>query len=673
MLTVISLLALVGSFFACAPQQATDDSEIEYSVDFLGRTIDLEPYFQSYPYEGWRADFEAGKLFYEHITPDGTWMMVQDLSFGAGPIDPAAGRVLNDIDWSTRNLWVRRYDKTTGDMIVQADEKNDEVFNLYRLSLEDGSLTKLTDVPYIYGWNFSKDGTKIGYIARHGDSEPYRSCLTLLELETGHSSEVFCEEGAEYRMVWTTVNFRPDDSGVVIRMNRNGHRSYGTLVYVDLADPEAKLLLPEGLQRKSVGSEEKGWLDNDRFVYSSDETGFTNLYLYDLTSNQTRALTSVEENAWFNLLELEGRRLILQVLDRPHENVMQVLDFETAALLTEQVMDVSLMPIGFDDKSRFVMAMSSVASPFRADDLQVELDDDQAAISMQAKIRLPEEYTRTIEQCRVERVEYPTFDIDPDTGEQRLLHAFLMTPKQPREDQSQLAVITSFYGGGNYFSERQQIFCEAGIAWLSPAVRGSFGFGKAFGALNDGDLGGDEIIDLFYGARFLEEKLGLEPDQIGVAGGSHGGYATMRALTFPPETNDRNEAYDFGFGMSHAGFSSIVTFYDATNIPDWIILEAGDPKSERAKLEDRSPLNHIDLLKAPILLTHGANDNRVGVSESRQFVEAARAAGKPVTYVELEGQGHGISGLENQVSYFQTLFDFLEKVVCEQYADDAPT
>ena len=73
--------------------------------------------------------------------------------------------------------------------------------------------------------------------------------------------------------------------------------------------------------------------------------------------------------------------------------------------------------------------------------------------------------------------------------------------------------------------------------------------------------------------RAVEKLLPLGGRIAGVAGGSHGGYATMRALTFPPETNGRGEGYDFGFGMSHAGFSSIVSFYDATNIPDWIILE----------------------------------------------------------------------------------------------------
>lgn len=640
------------------------------SINFLGRDIDLEPYFQDFPYGGWNAEFEAGLLFYRNITPEGTWLMVQDLEVGAGVVDPEAGRRVTDIDLSTRNLWGMEYDSIRGDMIVQADERNDEVINLYRLSLDNGALEKLTDVPYIYGWSFSKDGSTIGYIARYGDTEPYRSCLTLLDLATRLSTEVLCEEGAKHRLVWTAVNFRPDDSGVVVRLNRDGHRRQGTLAYVDLDNPEFDLLLPDGVERQSLGSFEKGWLDEDRFVYVSDETGFGNLYVYDLSSRTSRPLTAVEENAWFTLMDVDGRRLILQVLDRPHENVLQVLDLESGALLGERTMDSNLGVIGFDDRDQFVVSQTSVSSPFQGNEMKIVLEDGDATFAFAPKIRLPAAYLAAIQQCDVERVEYPTFDIDPATGEPRMLHAFLFTPKDERANrEARLAVITSFYGGGNSFSTGTQIYCEAGIAWLSPSVRGSFGFGKDFAALNDRDLGGDEIVDLFYGARFLEEKLGLEPKQIGVAGGSHGGYATMRALTFPPETNGRNESYALGFGMSHAGFSSIVSFYDATNIPDWIILEAGDPETEREKLLDRSPITHVDRLDSPILLTHGSNDNRVEVTESRAFVEAARALEKPVTYVEFEGQGHGISGLENQVNLYQARFNFLEDVVCGAEGD----
>jgi dipeptidyl aminopeptidase/acylaminoacyl peptidase len=662
------LAALFVSPLACGEREVTDSGALDYTVSYLGRDLDLEPYFREYPYGGWNADFESGTLFYRHTTPEGTWLMAQDLTAGeegAGLVDPTAGRRVLDIDLSTRNLWGMQYDSIRGDMIAQADEKNDEVMNLYRLSLERGTLERLTDVPYIYGWDFSKDGRTIGYIARYGDAEPYRNCLTLLDLESGQSSEVLCQEGGEHRMVWTSVNFRPTGDGVVIRLNKDGHRSLGTLAYVDLADPSLDFLLPDGVERSSIGSYDKGWLDDDRFVYVSDESGFSNLYVYDLAARSSTPLTSVDENAWFALLETAEGRKILQVLARPHENVLQVLEPESGDLLGEMTVDVTLSVMGFDDRTRFVVSQTSASSPFQGDEMDIVIEGGEATFAFRPKIRLPDEYLVAIQQCDVERVEFPTFDVDPATGEPRMLHAFLFTPREERSDaESRLAVITSFYGGGNYFSTGTQIFCEAGIAWLSPAVRGSSGFGKDFMALNDGDLGGDEIVDLFYGARFLEHKLGLQPRQIGVAGGSHGGYATMRALTFPPETNGRGEDYDFGFGMSHAGFSSIVSFYDATNIPDWIILEAGDPATERDKLLDRSPISHVDLLDSPILLTHGSNDNRVEVTESRAFVEAARKLEKPVTYVEFEGQGHGISGLANRVSYYQTRFDFLESVVC---------
>ncbi|TFG52268.1 MAG: S9 family peptidase [Gemmatimonadales bacterium] len=667
MLKRLILILFVG--WILSPGQLPAQDAAKYTVSLLGRTINLEPYFQGFPYSGWDADFEAGRLFYFHTTPEGNFLMVQPLMVGrgSGQVNPEAGRRLHEIDWSTRNFWGARYDSLSGNMILLGDEKNDEVINLYRMSLADGSLERLTWVPYIYGWGFSKGKKTIGYIARYGTTEPYRNCLTLLDPASGLNREVLCEEGAEYRMVWTSVNFRPDGSGVVLKLNRNGHRKQGNLAYLDLtaSEPKLEMLLPDGIERYSLGSYEKGWLDNDRFYYVSDETGFANLYVYDLTARSSRQVTTVAEQAWHMLLDVTGRKFILQTLDRPHENVMQVIDPETGKVLGQKTFDANIGVIGFDDKNHLIVSAASAASPFRAEEMWIAIEKGKPVWTLEPKIRLPEPIARAIEQGNVERSEYPTFEIDPKTGAQRRLHSYLMTPKQPRSNPAErLAVITSFYGGGNSYSTRQNIYCEAGISWLSPAVRGNSGFGKEFMALNDRDLGGDEIVDLFYGARFLERKLGLAPNQIGVAGGSHGGYATMRALTFPPETNGRGESYPFGFGLSHAGFSSIVTFYDATNIPDWIILEAGDPKTERDKLLDRSPLAHVDLLQAPLLLTHGSNDNRVGVSESRQFNDKAGEQGKPVTYVEFEGQGHGIKGLENLMEYYQVQFDFLRGVIC---------
>src|SRR5690606_41962379 len=86
-----------------------------------------------------------------------------------------------------------------------------------------------------------------------------------------------------------------------------------------------------------------------------------------------------------------------------------------------------------------------------------------------------------------------------------------------------------------------------------------------------------------------------------------------------------------GFGLAHAGFSDIKSFHDQCNIPDWVVLESGDPRQpvDLARMHDRSPLSHVDLLAAPLLLTHGSNDWRVPVGESRAFAARAQALGKP--------------------------------------------
>jgi dipeptidyl aminopeptidase/acylaminoacyl peptidase len=136
----------------------------------------------------------------------------------------------------------------------------------------------------------------------------------------------------------------------------------------------------------------------------------------------------------------------------------------------------------------------------------------------------------------------------------------------------------------------------------------------------------------------------------------------MRCLTFPGEINGVKADFDWGFGLSHAGFSDIIHFYQHCNIPDWVILEAGDPETEAEKLRDRSPLYHADKGRGKLLLTHGTNDSRVPIEGSRAMADSLRKYGKDVTLVEFEDQGHGIKGLANTVRYYKTWFEFLSTI-----------
>lgn len=646
---IIILTLILCAFAGC---QAPDGPKADRLVEFKGRQIDLKPYIEGFPYSGFNPFFDAGKLFYYEQGKTTSLKMV-DLG---ETVDLAKGRVVSDIDFSKRNVWGIRYRKNDGNLYWSGDEINDEVINLYQLNLKTKAMKKLTDVPYIYGWRWDKSKNKIAYVARLGDKDERLSELRILDIDSGQET-VIMQDTPEFRFTWGAASWQPQGKGVVVPVVKNADRTYGNLVYVDLQS-KAWSILTNPAKARSFPGAHREWLSDDEFMYYSNEDGFRNIYSYNIDSKETRQITTFKKDlSDAELVPIDDEKFIFAILDNPIENEILLLDPHDGKVVKSEKLNLNLSILDTQGRKMLVYANSAEVR-FRIDELLV----DKSNFMFKTNIDLPQDLKSKILHARQERIEYPTFDIDPATGKTRMLHAFLYHPEKPLPKDQQIVMIQSFYGGGNYFSTRTQILAEAGIYVLSPSPRGSSGFGREFAALNDKDLGGDEIIDIIYAAKYISKKLDIPPQRIGVYGGSHGGYATMRCLTFPGEINGHKASFDWGFGISHAGFSDIIHFYENCNIPDWVTLEAGDPKTEADKLRDRSPLYHADKMVGKLLLTHGTNDSRVPIEGSRWMADSLRVYNKDVKLVEFEGQGHGIKGLENNIRNYRVWFDFLDTV-----------
>ena len=68
----------------------------------------------------------------------------------------------------------------------------------------------------------------------------------------------------------------------------------------------------------------------------------------------------------------------------------------------------------------------------------------------------------------------------------------------------------------------------------------------------------------------------------------------------------------------------------------------------RAHLEAISPLNQVEKITRPLMISQGANDPRVPASESEQIYAALKAEGIPVWYVLAEDEGHGFRKKSNR-------------------------
>ncbi|HZN66897.1 MAG TPA: S9 family peptidase, partial [Tepidisphaeraceae bacterium] len=205
-----------------------------------------------------------------------------------------------------------------------------------------------------------------------------------------------------------------------------------------------------------------------------------------------------------------------------------------------------------------------------------------------------------------------------------------------------------------------QWLANRGYAVLSVNYRGSTGFGKKFVNASNREWGGKMHDDLIDAVNWAVKQGYADKDKVAIMGGSYGGYATLVGVTMTPDV--------FACGVNIVGLSNLLTFLK-TIPPYWESGRAmwyarmGDETTEEGRklLEERSPLTHVDKIKKPLLIGHGANDPRVKQSESDQIVKTMQEKGLPVTYVLYPDEGHGFGRPENRLSFNAVAEQFLAR------------
>lgn len=176
---------------------------------------------------------------------------------------------------------------------------------------------------------------------------------------------------------------------------------------------------------------------------------------------------------------------------------------------------------------------------------------------------------------------------------------------------------------------------------LAPNIRGSIGYGRTYQQLIFRDWGGGDLADLRCAVEWLRAQDWVDPDRIGVYGGSYGGFAALSCLTRLPEY--------WAAGVAVASAANLVSWTRSVP-PTWHRLMArwvGDPETEEDFLLAHSPITYVDQLTAPLLMLQGAKDPRAVVAESDQLVARLRERDRPVEYVVFEDEGHGFTRRAN--------------------------
>lgn len=203
-----------------------------------------------------------------------------------------------------------------------------------------------------------------------------------------------------------------------------------------------------------------------------------------------------------------------------------------------------------------------------------------------------------------------------------------------------------------------QYLANHGYAVLGINNRGSSGYGKTFFTADDGKHGREPLWDCIEAKTYLAGTGVIDPERIGIMGGSYGGYMTLAALAFRPE------AFKVGvniFGVSNwlRTLESIPPYWESFRLA--LYQEVGDPVKDKDFLVATSPLFHAKEIRKPLLVIQGANDPRVIKPESDDIVSSVKENGVPVEYLVFDDEGHGFSKKANQAKANAAIKDFLDK------------
>jgi dipeptidyl aminopeptidase/acylaminoacyl peptidase len=537
--------------------------------------------------------------------------------------------------WSPDGKWIA----------YQSDYDGDEQWDIFLVSPKTGKVVNLTSTREIAEMDptWSPDGRYLAYTVKPKTSAAHEiDVYDMVLREIKHITTGTSQDKGNGGPIWTK------DGKYVVYTQEQAKGTDSNIFIADVANAESTLLTPhEGEQLYSANDTSP---DGKRVLFTSNAaTGFDNIGLIDVATRKISWLTKDKWEIRGGEFSPDGKHLTFGANVDGNEDIY-LYDLATAKSAALQI------PKGVNETAGGHSAFSRDGSrllyyhngPTAPGDLWV----------YHSATGKSEQLTHSlIAGVRSEDMVEPFLIHYPSRDGKWTISALLYVPFNMARN-GQNAAIVYIHGGPtaqtmNSFNRFVQYAANQGYMVLAPNYRGSTGYGKEFQQANLFDMGGGDLQDVLAGVDWIKQTGHLDPNKIAVMGGSYGGYLSMMAVTKAPDV--------WAAGVPIVPF---VNWFTEIENEDPVLQQSdlatmGDLVKNKALYEDRSPINFIDQIKAPLLLLAGGHDPRCPKSETQQVVDAIKKRGGTVDAKIYENEGHGFARVENQIDAYKRVADFL--------------
>ena len=199
-----------------------------------------------------------------------------------------------------------------------------------------------------------------------------------------------------------------------------------------------------------------------------------------------------------------------------------------------------------------------------------------------------------------------------------------------------------------------QFWTSHGFAVLDLNHRGSTGYGRKFRQALNGHWGVIDIEDVIAAVEHLIGAGQVDRSRLAIRGGSAGGYAVLASLA---------ACELFSAGVSYYGVADLEMLARDTHKFESRYLDRliGPYPEAIERYRQRSPINRLDEISAPVLILQGSEDKVVPPSQAEMLYDRLKTRIEGVEYICFEGEGHGFRQPANQIRALESELDFYRR------------
>lgn len=362
------------------------------------------------------------------------------------------------------------------------------------------------------------------------------------------------------------------------------------------------------------GGNSVGWIDDDNFWYRSESSGYAHLYRYQVSTKQNIALTSGAYEVQQAQLSNDRKSFYITSNEvhsgEQHFYKLRISDGQKTKLTQgEGAHQVTLSP----DEKKLATLYSSFNRPW-----ELYLQNNEPGVSAQAitSLALSDEFNRY--NWRIpELIQIPARD---GANIQARIY-------KPANAHSTKPAVIFVHGAGylqnahkwwsSYFREYMfhNLLTDLGYHVLDIDYRGSAGYGRDWRTGIYRHMGGKDLTDHVDAAKLLVDRYGVDPERIGIYGGSYGGFITLMALFTTPDVFKAGAALrpvtDWA-NYNHGYTSNILN----------------EPAQDTLAYKRSSPIYFAGGLKNHLLICHGMLDLNVHYQDAVKLTQRLIELGK---------------------------------------------